>query len=342
VTHESSLWDAGEGLPGAYQRSTAGLSDADRVDPASVTVPAYLPDVPEVRRELARYFECLKVQDREVGQTLAAIDAAGLREETIVIYLTDHGRGIAREKRWPYDAGIHLPLIVRWPEAYRPAGFKPGSVRDDVVSWVDLAPTILSLAGVPIPAHYQGQPFTKGSRQFAISGRDRMDETFDRVRTITDGRYRYVRNDFPHLPYAQRNKYQENSQATQALRRMDAEGSLRYPADVYMQRIKPAEELYDADTDRDMVRNLAGDPAYASIRDRLRAALESELARFGDLGELDETELIARGILTDRLANEYRLRVVPLPAPYHERTGPTYVTRNDAIAAAPSAPSRSV
>lgn len=336
ITHESTMWDANPDHGGGYGNLLRVLPAHLRVDPASVRVPAYLPDVPETRRELARYFEALAMQDLEVGQTLRAIDEApaSVRENTIVIYLTDHGRGIAREKRWCYDAGLHLPLIVRWPDKWRPKGHTPGAVIEDVVSWVDLAPTILALTGTPIPSHYQGQPFVGTKRKYAISGRDRMDESFDRIRTITDGRFRYIRNDFPHIPYAQRNRYQQASLTTQALRRMDADGTLKAPADVYMQRTKPAEELYDASADPDMVKNLVSDPAYQQKLVELRAALAHEMDRFGDLGLIDETELVARGVLKDRIA-EYRKRIEPLPEPYHTRTGPTYLTLNEAEAARP-------
>jgi N-sulfoglucosamine sulfohydrolase len=327
ITHESSLWDVGA-RGREYQDWVRDLPAELRIDPSDVDVPAYLPDVPEVRLEISRYFQALALQDLQVGQTLEAIERSGMASNTVVIYLTDHGRGLAREKRWCYDAGLHLPLIIRWPGT-----LAAGAVEDRVVSWVDLAPTVLAIAGAAIPEHYQGQTIFQSDRRYAISGRDRMDEQFDRVRTVTDGRYRYIRNDFPHLPYAQRNMYQENQRTTQALRRMDVEGTLIAPADVFMQPAKPAEELYDAETDRDMVWNLAGDPAHAGKLRELKLALEQELGRFGDLGMVDETELIERGLVVDRLAGEFRPRIQPLPPEYAARSGPTYLTLNEAEAA---------
>jgi arylsulfatase A-like enzyme len=320
------MWDVEDGKAGGYQRMLELLPPERRVDPASVRVPEYLPDVPEVRQEIARYFECLAVQDMQIGQALDAIDRAGVRDNTVVIYLTDHGRGLPREKQWCYDAGVHLPLIIR-----RPGEKKAGSVDKRVVSWVDFAPTILELAGVPIPKDYQGRSFLTGERKYALSARDRMDEAYDCIRTITDGRYRYVRNDFPHISYAQRAVYHERSRSLQALRRMDADGTLRAPADVFMQRTKPPEELYDAASDPDMVHNLAANPAHAAKLAELRAALADELERFGDIGGIDERELIARGVVADRLTNEYALRIEPLPEPYCARTGPTVLTRNEAL-----------
>jgi arylsulfatase A-like enzyme len=226
---------------------------------------------------------------------------------------------------------VHLPLLVRQPNEK-----KAGGVDERVVSWVDIAPTILEIAGVSIPKDYHGRSFLTGSRRYALSARDRMDEAYDCIRTITDGRYRYVRNDFPHIPYAQRGVYHERSRSLQALRRMDAAGTLRSPADVFMRRSKPPEELYDAASDPDMVQNLAGDPAHVAKLAELRSALAEELERFGDLGDIDERELIARGLVADRLTNEYALRIEPLPEPYHSRTGPTVLTRNEALRTRPT------
>ncbi len=325
-THESSMWDQSPHGRG-YDEFIDQLPESRRTDPASVNVPAYLPDVMEVRREIARYFDMLAIQDMQVGEILSAIDRSGQRDNTVVIYLTDHGRGLAREKRWCYDAGLHLPLIVRWP-----GKVKAGQVDDAVVSWVDLAPTILSIAGVTVPAHYQGISMFDGSRQYAFSGRDRMDEQFDRVRAVTDGRFRYIRNDFPHLAYSQRNMYQENERTTQALRHLDASGGLSYPNDLFMRSTKSPEELYDSHSDREMVNNLADDPRHQVKKLELNEALKHELHRFGDLGMTDEYDLIARGLLTNRLDGEYRLRISPLPPQYAPASGPSVLTMNEALA----------
>ncbi len=330
-THESNMWDVSPNSRG-YLDWIDRLPVEKRTNPATVNVPAYLPDVPEVRREIARYFDMLAIQDMEVGQTLDAIDRAGLRDNTVVIYMTDHGRGLAREKRWCFDAGLHLPLIVRWP-----GNVDRGGVDETVVSWTDIAPTILSIAGASIPSHYQGQTLFGSDRKYAFSGRDRMDEQFDRVRTVTDGRFRYIRNDFPQLPYCQRIMYQENQLTMQSLRLLAAGGRLTYPNDVFMAKAKAPEELYDAQTDPDMVRNLADEPALATKKAELRTALETELDRFGDMGLIDELELIANGILTDRLTHEYRPRFVTLWSVYQQFAGTAYVTLNEATRAGKSA-----
>src|SRR5690606_35226603 len=223
VTHESTMWPEpwnGSGQVKNRLENRHLLKPDQIVDPAAVRVPAYLPDTPEVREDIARFYEALSIEDTQVGQVLDAIDISPHRDNTVVIYLTDHGRGLVREKRWCYDAGVHLSLLVRWPK-----NIKPGSVSDELVSWIDIGPTILSLAGIDRPESFQGQVFLGADkaepRQYAFSGRDRMDEAYDRVRSARDKRWHYIRNYYPQLPYCQRNLYQEHMETTQVLREMN-------------------------------------------------------------------------------------------------------------------------
>ncbi len=320
-THESGVWDP----PAAnndFAHRTADLPDELRHDPAGAPIPAYLPDTPQTRQDISRYHDNLTIQDQQVGQVLDEIDAAGLADNTVVIYMSDHGRGLPREKRWLYDAGIRLPLIVRWP-----GRIAPGSVVDDLVAWVDLAPTILSLAGAPIPDDYDGQVFlgpdAAPPRQYIYAQRDRMDEVFDRVRCVRSKRWHYIRNFYPQLPWAQHQFYMEQEPTYQAMRELHAEGKLHPPADVFLAPTKPAEELYDAEADPDMVRNLADAPEHRAILEQHRAELDRFLASIEDLGAVTEEELIARGLVKDRLDDEYRLRIDALP-PRYRVGGPEY------------------
>jgi N-sulfoglucosamine sulfohydrolase len=307
VTHESSIW------PETWSTEVAPRLPAEQQDPSRVPVPSYLPDTPEVRADLARYYDALAVQDQQVGRALAALEASGEAENTLVIYLSDHGRGLPREKRWCYGAGVHLPLIVRWP-----GKIAPGSVNEELVNWVDLAPTFLSVAGAPPDPAHHGRDFLGANaaatppRACCFAGRDRMDEAFDRVRAAYDGRFHYIRNDFPDLPYAQRVTYMERQATTMVLRQRGADGQLPPAAQAWLARRKPAEELYDAAEDPDMVNNLAADPGHATTLARLRSALEENLARFGDLGRRSERSLIDQGLVADRLP-EYAARLEPLP-----------------------------
>jgi len=278
--------------------------------PDEVRVPAYLPDRPEVRADIARFYEGLALVDREVGGLLEALDRAGVREDTVVIYLTDHGRGLPREKRWCYGAGVHGSLVVRAPGL-----LAPGTVSDELVSWIDLAPTILSLAGVEAPPEFAGRVFLgpqrKPERTFVAGGRDRMAEAYDRVRFVADGRMHYIRNFYPDLPYAQRIDYMERMPTIRVIRSMQAAGELEGSAAVWMAPCKPIEELYDRWEDPDMVVNLVGDPAHAADLERLRAALDDEIG--GDLGVRTERDLIASGVVTNLFDAEYLLKVASLP-----------------------------
>lgn len=330
VTHESSVWDTPNWANQTYATRARDLPPQRRHDPARVKVPAYLPDVPEVRLEIARHLDMLLLQDEGIGRALQLLEASGHADNTVVIYLTDHGRGLPREKRWCYDAGLRLPLIVRWP-----GHIAPGSICDDLVGWVDLAPTILSLAGVPVPPHYDGQVFLGRAaappRDYCYAGRDRMDEAFDRVRVVRSQRYHYVRNYFPTIPYFQRNQYMEQGRTTQALRRARREGTLTDPQRSFVCERKPVEELYEPETDPDMVRNLAGSEAHRAALLEHRAALDRFQQRVPDLGATTEEELVASGLITDRL-EEYRGRIKPLPEEDRITDDPAVLTLREAIA----------
>ena len=291
-------------------------------DPAEVPVPPYLPDTPVVRSDIARHADNIAELDRQVGEILDALDASGVAGNTVVVFLSDHGRGLPREKRWPYSAGIHMPLLISWPGV-----LEPGSTSDRLVSWVDIAPTFLSIAGAPIPADYDGSAFLGSAegapRDHVFAARDRMDEAFDRVRVIRDRQFHYVRNFYPQIPYCQRNMYMENMPTMQELRRLNAAGELSGTAAVFMPARKPAEELYDLRADPECVHNLADDPHHAEVRDRMGAELDRFLAEIDDLGAYPERELVAKGVVVDRI-EEFRARLAPLP-PEQQRGYPLAV-----------------
>lgn len=314
ITHESSMWPD----PDEYEgRDDLQHWDPDRprpprvTDPADVPVPPYLPDTPQVRSDIARHGDNIAELDRQVGEILDGLDSAGVADDTVVVFLADHGRGLPREKRWPYTAGIHLPLLVRWPGVVA-----AGSSSDQLVSWVDIAPTLCAIAGAARPDPCDGRVFvgprSDEPRSYVFAARDRMDEAYDRVRVVRDRRHHYVRNFCPALPYAQRIRYMENMPTTQQLRDLHAAGRLTGDAAVFMASAKPAEELYDLHTDPHCVHNLADDPAHGEARDRLAAVLDDFLAEADDLGAVPERELVARGLVANHI-DEYRDRVGPLP-----------------------------
>ena len=275
-------------------------------------LPAYYPDTPQVRRDLANYYELVTAVDYQIGVLLDALDKAGIADNTIVFLSGDHGRGMPRSKRWVYNQGIHVPLIVRWP-----GHIKPGTVRDDLVCFLDFAPTLLSITGVEVPKEMQGQvivgPKQAAERKYIFAARDRMDETFDRIRTVRDKHFQYIRNFHPELPYAQRIAYRELMPTMKVWRKFHAEGKLNAVQDQFFATTKPREELYDVDADPDEVKNLSGDPKYKDKLAELRTALDRWMEETKDLGAISERALIKRGLVADRLS-EYEKRREATPS----------------------------
>ncbi|MEJ7638041.1 MAG: sulfatase-like hydrolase/transferase, partial [Singulisphaera sp.] len=220
-----------------------------RHDPAKVPVPAYHPDTPEVRHDWAQYHDGVSDADADAGRRLGELARDGLADDTIVFYFADHGSGMPRNKRWPYNAGLHVPLVVSIPAKWRhlaPEGYTPGGRSDRLVSFVDFAPTVLSLAGLRPPAWMQGHAFlgtfAAPPQPMLFGFRGRMDERYDLVRTATDGRYVYVRNYMPHLIYGQHIDYMFQTPTTQVWKRLHDEGSLTPAQDAFW-KPKPPEEL---------------------------------------------------------------------------------------------------
>lgn len=276
-THESRVW------PDPDEEAI--------LDPRLVDVPPYYPDTPVVRADIARHYDNIARVDRWVGSILAELEDEGLADSTIVFFFSDHGDGLPRAKRWIYDSGIRVPLIVRWP-----GGVAPGSVDDRLVSFVDFGPTVLSLAGVPLPEHLQGRPFLSEAatapREYVFAARDRMDEVYDMMRAVRDGRYKYIRNFYPERPYVRTIAYRDRMPTMQELLRLNASGELTGPQALWFRQTKPTEELYDTQRDPHEIHNLADSAAYADVLARMRAELESWMTNVGDLGAVPEAEMI--------------------------------------------------
>lgn len=269
-------------------------------DPAGVRLPAYHPDTPEVRRDWAQYYDVVSEADADAGKRLAEIERAGLTEDTIVFYYGDHGSGMPRSKRWPYNSGLRVPLVVFIPEKFkhlRPADYRVGGVSDRLVSFVDFAPTLVSLAGVKPPGWMQGHAFLgkyiSRPPAYLYGFRGRMDERLDLVRSITDGRFVYVRNYLPHLPYGQYLDYMWKTPTTVVWEKLHLEGKLSPVQDAFWNR-KPPEELYDLQSDPDEIHNLASSAAHRKIRDRLHKALQKQALEIRDVGFIPEGERFAR------------------------------------------------
>lgn len=253
ATHESGQWPRADRLH-------------PETDPAAVTVPPYLPDTLEVRKTIARQYDNIAKDDVELGRLLALLEEDGLLDQTIVVVWADHGEGLPRSKRSGYSAGYHVPLAIRYPQLIQPA-----TVVGEPVSNVDLAPTLFHLAGLPIPPHFHGVPIAgpeAQQRSVAFSGRDRLGESYDCIRSIRDQRYTYIRNyDLNHDPYSWE-QYRHQHPATRALEAGHAAGTLNETQERTFFGDRAGEELFDRESDPYELNNLADHPEH---RERLLA-----------------------------------------------------------------------
>jgi uncharacterized sulfatase len=287
----------------AFAKATASLPQGARHDPAMAALPPYYPDTPVVRHDWARYYDLMSAMDLQVAEILQQLEADGLADRTVVFFWGDHGRGLPRGKRWVYDSGLRVPLLVRWPRT-----IAPGTVVDDLVSLMDLGPTVLSLAGVEVPAHMQGRAFLGAAkappREYIFAHRDRMDEAYDMIRAVRDRRHKYIRNFYPGRPYAQHIAYMEEMPTMREWRRiykehLDALGpsygrALNAFQLLFFQPEKPREELYDIAADPHEVRNLAASAEHAAVLARMRRTLDEWQTSTRDLGLVPEDELRER------------------------------------------------
>jgi N-sulfoglucosamine sulfohydrolase len=237
VTHESQIF------PSSPARKGKPLVTA----PHTIRVPPYYPDTPAVREELARMYDNIADMDGQVAEILRQLEEDGLAEHTIVFFWSDHGDGVPRAKRSLYDSGLRVPLMIRCPKSADCAPAAPGVVSHDLVSSIDLAPTVLALAGVQIPAHMAGRVLVGPKRAtppaYIFAARDRMDVEYDMMRSARDARYLYIRNFAPELPYAGHIVYRKPERHHAGV--AQAPGRLTGPAALWMRTSRPAEELYD-------------------------------------------------------------------------------------------------
>ncbi len=274
----------------------------DRIhNPSAVTIPPYYPDTPAIRRTMARFYDCVAVLDDEVGSLLDQLKADDLDEDTIVFFYTDHGSGMPRHKRILLETGLHVPLLVRFPEKWQHlAPAAPGETVDRLVSFEDFGPTVLALSGVPQPSAMSGRPFlgpgSEKPREAVFGHRDRIDEVFDVARSVRDSRYRYVRNYHPHLSYNQASAWADVAEITADFQQPAGSPGLSEPLRHFLAPTRPLEELYDCENDPDNLTNLAdsSDPAHQAALAKLRKVLEEHLLDSRDLGFLSETELKRR------------------------------------------------
>lgn len=257
------------------------------VDPAKVTLPSWYPDTPMTRADWAMGLESAQIDDRHFGELIDRLKKEGLYDNTIIVVTADHGIALPRGKQFLYSEGLHIPLLIRCP-----ASIKPGTVEEGLVSNIDIAPTVLGLAGLPIPPTMQGRNIldpSKAPRRFVFAGRDKMDDSHDASRAVRSQDYAYILNLMPERPYAQYNRYKEaNYPGLALLNVLHHEGKLPPVQDAFMQPSKPAEELYDLRKDPDEIHNLAHNPAHASVLKEMQEALREWRESVGDPGVSEE------------------------------------------------------
>ncbi|WP_338226858.1 sulfatase family protein [Algoriphagus taiwanensis] len=277
TTHESQVW-VREG------------KDSLLVDPKDVTVPPVYPDDSLTRRTIARFITNVMRMDAQVGEVIAQLKEDGLYDNTIIFFYSDHGDGMPYFKRELYDRGLKVPLLVKAP------WLEGGTKTDELVSFVDFGPTLLSLAGIPIPESMQGQAFLGEQkaepRKYIYAARDRMDSEYDRVRAVSDGRFKYIRNYMPEKPNYQNIRYRLQNPLMGHLLELNEKGLLNENQARWFAPSKPEEELYDTQNDPWEFNNLVGNPEYADKLEELRKAHEDWVAEYGDKGALNEMEMV--------------------------------------------------
>lgn len=280
ITHESGIFP---------HKAAADLKH----DPAKVKLPAYHPSTPEMRHDWAYYYDNIEKMDKEVGLILKELEDLGLADNTIVFYYSDNGGVLGRSKRFVYENGMHVPLIIRVPPKYTHLfpGYAPGSTTDRLVTFLDFAPTVLSLAGIPVPDYMQGMAFmgsqNRQEQKYAYGFRSRMTERFDLYRTVRDKKFRYIRNYMPHKIYGQNDEYMMQAASMQSWQNE----FFRDRTDEIQRRFwkaKPAEELYDISADPDNVINLAEKPEYRNTLEQMREANRDWIIQTEDMGFIPE------------------------------------------------------
>ena len=278
VTHESQLWKK--------------ANDPLLADTSIIRIPDYYPDIEVVRSGVGRKYSNIMELDTQVEEILDELEREGLLDNTIIFFWSDHGGPLLRQKRAVGNSGLHVPLIVRFPDKR-----KAGQRNKNIVSLMDLGPTVLSLAGIEPPSYMDGIPFLGAfkdstAHRYAFGNADRFDEYTGMSRSVIDGRYVYIRNFMTHLPYTYRLKYREQVEMNKALIEMNERGELIGDAAYIFMDYHPREELYDLKNDPYEVRNLAGNTEYSDKLIELRKALAGWQLEIGDKGFIPESELI--------------------------------------------------
>ena len=280
ITHESQVW--------ARAEDSLWVSED-----LTVPIPPYLPDNEVGQRDVRQVYSNIKQMDKQAGDILAELEVEGLLDSTIVFWYSDHGGPLPRQKRLLYDSGMRVPMIIRFPDQQR-----AGEVDDQLISFVDFKPTLLSLAGIEPPDYIDGQAFLGDfkageERAYVHGAADRFDEEYDMIRAVRDHRFKYMRNFQVDKPYYLPVAYREQMPIMQELLRMRDEGELNTYQAQWFRETKEEEELFDTDTDPHELYNLASDSTYVKQLENMRAEMDRWMTEINDRGMLLESEYIA-------------------------------------------------
>ena len=286
--------ESGIATESKYRSVTSKLTAKERQDPEQLTtLPPYYADTPTSREDWKRNYELITALDHWVGDLLDQLEEDGLAESTIVFFWSDHGVGLPRAKRWLYDSGTRIPLIIRAPEGSNVNGLaQVGSVDNQLISSIDFSATVLNLAGIKLPQSMQGRPFLGAglpeSRDYVYGARDRMDERYDIIRMVRDQRFKYLRNYEPLKSYFQYMNTPEKGAIMAEMRELFEAGKLEGIPARYFAPSKPTEELYDTQADPHELNNLAGHQDYQEVLKRMRKAHQDWVVETLDLGLIPE------------------------------------------------------
>jgi arylsulfatase A-like enzyme len=268
-------------------QSEAGKVFGNRTSNDKVKLPPYYPGHPDIVRDWAAYLDSVRLTDHMVGEVIDRLEKEGVLENTLVLFMTDHGISHGRGKQFMYDEGLHVPLVIAGP------GVKPGTVREDVVEHIDIAALSLGAAGIEIPNVMQARDILASdyeAREAVFAARDRCDETVDHMRSVRTKDFKYIRNFLPNRPYLQPCAYKDDKSILKALREYHAAGKLDPAQELLFREVRPEEELYDLKADPHEIHNLAGDPAFAEKLEEMRARLDTWMEESGDQGREPESK----------------------------------------------------